>query len=323
MNHTSADALESYLKAKRPLGDVEILRVSALAPEKGGSHDNFRIDVQGGNMVARAEKSERENANPTDVAAEYAVLRCVQGEGVGPKPIGIDIDGFNVPLLFEEYIEGTPYSEILNLGQEHFNALITLMVRVGQIRVPIEGFNFTNSYSTYQTNFDAWDMRIGEIAKHVGCVHDTVAAFHDVAMRAKTALTHHEDALARAASTFIYNDIHGDNVLYVGDGQAKFVDWQKVSMGDPAFMAAVCAHRMGKLFVMSDEDFSEKVLRAYTRAVSIPNFEELFRARIIERTVSDMTWSIWSKIKTGTAIGDISADENPYYRKAIVLLGAK
>ncbi len=263
----------------------------------------------------------QKNSNHTDVAEEYAILQSVADVEVGPKPIALDMHGFQSPILFEEFITGTPYAEITSLAQVHFDALIALLNRTSQISVPIEGLIFTNSYTSYKKNFDAWDMRIREMAEHVGDTHDTVLAFRSVAEQAKIALHCHEDALSQSVNTFIYNDIHGDNVLYLSDGQAKFVDWQKVSLGDPAFMAAVCAHRMGKLWGMSDADFSKKVLHACTGKLEIPDFEELFRARILERTVSDMTWSVWDPIVSGAHFGDsLQLESNKYYNKALKLL---
>jgi len=198
-----------------------------------------------------------------------------------------------------------------------FNSSIDLIVNTSKIKLSSDEFPFKFTYSTYETNFKAWDIRFEEIIKSLGENHNTVSEFKPIIESARKILEQKDILLRSAPKEFIYNDVHPGNTFWLSqENKAIFIDWQKVSLGDPSFMIALFARHFGHIWSTNQDEFIKKSIESYKSKKQIENLEKLFYARILERTVSDMIWIVWEKVKKGLSkeIGKI--EENKYYLEA-------
>lgn len=312
--------LRKYWQERTPTGMGEILDVTLLAPGKSTNHFNYKVATTSGSYVARVSNS-KEVLPHGDLADEFAVLKLAERYNVGPRVICIDFEYFEYPILVEEYLDGIPYADLGDAGEEEFQAAIELMVRVSGMNIREEQFAHKFSYVTYETNFKTWSERLHEISQAIGEESVLVRQFRQITKEVETILGKREHLLAGASKEFIYNDVHPGNMFWMPDDhQAKFIDWQKVSFDDPTFMVALFARRFGSIWKEDDPTFAAKVLHEYRAKKQVPNFSELFHARLLERAVSDMIWVVWADVKRGTEMKVPSVEVNPYYREARSLI---
>lgn len=314
------ESLKKYFEEQKPLGDREILGMELLTDGKSNNHLNYKVSTSDGVYVARVTKHE-DALNYSNLADEYTVLKYVESHNIGPRAEFIDLEYFESPLLIEEYLDGTPLSELENAADEILEKTLQLLVATSQVDLQRDRFPFKFSYTTYWTNTRMWQSRLKKITASLGENHFLIQAFRPILKEAEEVL-HQRDGLLRSApKEFIYNDVHPGNVFWISkDSSTKFIDWQKVSTGDPAFMLALFARRFGGIWGMTTGQFTKKVLEAYTKEKPIPQFEDLFYTRILERAVSDMGWSVCAEIKRGNPLTIQSAEENKYYVEARELL---
>lgn len=308
--------LQKYLNVRKPLGQRSIFEITQLTDGKSSNLLNYKVVTSDGIFVARIMKPE-DWLNYTNLADEYSILKLVESYGVSPNAFMIDLEYFQYPILLEEYIEGVAYDQILQGTEEMFDALIGLIVRISEIKLEQQQFPFKFTYTTYMTNFRAWNLRMKEIDGVLGVSNNFSGVYREVIKVATKYLEDIDLVLRSAKREFIYNDVHPGNTFWLPQTkEAKFIDWQKVSLGDPAFMAALFARRFSPIFQMNAQDFAQKVLISYGKHKNIQNFETLFQARIIERAVSDMIWEMWAAIKSGLPIKIQSPEESKYYNEA-------
>ncbi len=127
--------------------------------------------------------------------------------------------------------------------------------------------------------------------------------------------------MRKAPKEFIYNDVHPGNIFWIAkENKVKFIDWQKVSTGNPAFMISLFARRFGKLWKMDQGEFSKKVLEAYLVKKNVDNLEDIFCASMLERAVSDMIWWVWADLKKNIPPKVKSLEEDKYYQETVLLM---
>lgn len=311
--------LQKYLDKQKPFGQCDILEITQLTDGGSNNHLNYKILTSRGAFVARITKP-GDMHSYSNLADEFTILKLIESYGVGPRVITIDLENYQLPVLFEEYIEGKAYKDVLKGTEEMFGTLIKLLITISQIPINQSQFPFKFTYTTHKTSFRIWEMRMNEIEKISETGGGASRAYREVIKNTKEYLEKNDRVLRSAPAEFIYNDIHPGNALLLHDGQAKLIDWQKVSLGDPAFMIALFARRFGSPWQMNNHDFILKALQSYMRYKKIPDFETLFYARILERAVSDMIWISWSALKNGASANIKKPEENQYLHEAMTHL---
>lgn len=313
------EALKKYFRGRAIEEMGEILSIDFLTDGNSSNHLNYKVVTSNGTYVARVTKP-GDMLSYSNLADEYTILKCVEKFKVGPRALAIDLEHFESPLLIEEFIDGTSFSNLRDADDIIFQRTIDLLVHTSNISIQREQFPFKYTYTTYEINFKVWDYRIKEIATSIGDDHLLVHEFKQIAKEAENILTKREMIIESAPIEFIYNDVHPGNIFWLPQSkEAKFIDWQKVSLGDPTFMIGLFARRFGHIWP-SREEFREKTLTEYKRRKNIGHFDELFNARILVSAVSDMIWVVWADVKKGTKIGALSPDENKYYAEAKALM---
>ena len=305
--------LKSYFQKQQPFGNTKVFDVTLLTDGNSNNHQNYLVETLGGKYVARITKS-NDISGYTNLADEFTILKLVEEYHVGPRVFFIDLENFDTPLLCEEYFEGVSLAEITNPDELMLHSVLELLLTTSKISLGHEKFPFKFSYTTYETNIQTWWSRLEEVAQVLGKGHLLISEFTSILKQAEEVLRQGDSILKTTRSEFIYNDVHPGNVFWLPEERkASFIDWQKVSIGDPTFMVALFARRFGEIWNQSATEFTKKVISEYSKKKNIPNFEELFYARMLERAVSDMGWSVWAEIKREGSVAIKRLEENKFY----------
>lgn len=310
--------LKDYLVSAGYATDSTELSVELLDGGKSHNHLNYKVVTPRNTFVARVAVPNN-LVTYANIPDEYTILKCVESYVVGPRALHVDLEYFDTPLLFEEYVEGILFQDIRGASQENLMAAVELLAKISKIQLPPEKFPFKHSYTTYETNFKTWRTRIEDIASQLGNEHETVRELDLLAKEAREVLAPLDATLRKVPSEFIYNDVHPGNIFLLPDGSARFVDWQKVSLGDPSFMLALFAKRFGHIWKLEQGVFTEKVLVLYRKEKEVSEgFEKLLRMRMFERTVSDAIWVVWAGLKRKEQA--VSLEDNAHFQKAKSML---
>jgi len=309
--------LKKYLIVQARANTAEEITISLLGGGKSQSHLNYKVITPKETFVARVTKPQNLLSYP-NLSDEYTVLKYVEPYNVGPQALHIDLEKFDTPLLLEQYFDGTLFTDLENADEDVFGTAIDLIVRTSQIHISQDEFPFKYTYTTYRTNFRTWDMRIKEIG-NLSKDSNVVRQLTAVAQKARTVLEAKENILCSTEPEFIYNDVHSGNMFLLKTGEVRFIDWQKVSLGDPSFMLALFAKRFGKIWNLDSDAFMKKSLKTYAAKKKLPaNFQDLLLARMLERTVSDAIWVVWADVRSGES--NVNVEDNRHLKEAKALL---
>lgn len=268
----------------------------------GDNHFNYRITTSAGEYVMRIGNPRGLSTSTSfNIHGEYKILKHIRRFNIGPKPFYLA--GGKVPFLIEEYMKGVLFNSFNQLSPQKILEAIRLMQRVE--KVPIPSWRLpSHSYSTYETSIKGWFWRLKEINRlghGSAIIKKAVLRFRPLLVLGEKILRSHEKILHNVAPVFIYNDVHGANMIWLSDKkQAVFVDWQKVAKGDPAFMPAVFALAFESRSGMKRRSFFRHVIRLYRPHDR--SFEQLFFLRILEREIANMLWVVWAKLKKHEAL---------------------
>lgn len=210
--------LLKYLNTWKPLGHIDISEIAPLSGGKSNNHLNYKVMTSGGVFVARVVR-QGNAVSYSNLADEFTILKFVERYGVAPKAIAIDLEHFQLPVLFEEYIGGSAYNAIPDCTDAMFDGLMRLLLRISQVGIGGSEFPFKFTYTTYETNFKTWDMRIKEICQMRGNEDCIPAVYTGVVKSAKVYLGKIDAVLKSAKPEFIYNDVHPGNVFWLAESQ--------------------------------------------------------------------------------------------------------
>lgn len=294
--------IRDYFLNHNPLGrSVKIKSIRYLG---GGNHFNFKVSTSKKDFVVRISNSEGLGAGVLfDVPDEFTILKLVEKYKVAPKAFVVDLERFSQPSLIEQHVKGSSYGSFPELNKKRFREALKLIIKINKIKLGPSSFPFRFSYEYYQTNIDGWEKRLEEVKKLGGknkLMGEFIRASNNIIKQASKILLKNQEILSRSKSTFIYNDIHGENLFWLPKAKrAIFIDWQKVSLGDPSFMPAVFALAFENKVKASREEFFKLVMKKYNKKARIRNFKKLFWLRILEREVANMIWVPWAWLKQG------------------------
>lgn len=267
----------------------------------GGNHFNYKFKSGGKELVLRMSNPGAVGVGKMfDVESEFKILMLVEKHHISPKPIALDKTGLGAPLLLESHVRGAPYAKFRKLDNSKLKAALALIAKISRIKINPRLLKF--KYRNYSVNIKNWNRRIKEIEKIGKKYKETeklASVLRVLSRRAAEILRANEGVLLKTRPEFIYNDIHGENLFWVKkEKKAIFIDWQKVSWGDPSFMLAVFALALESKAVESREKFYEKILKEYKKMRNIKNLETLFYLRILEREIANAIWVPWHALKS-------------------------
>lgn len=198
--------------------------------------------------------------------------------------------------MLYEYLEGgKAVGDIHPAMQERlFLDIAKFIAKVNAIPVDPRKFAFQRPLTTYRIHVATWQERLKEV-RSCEEVREWVPRIQDVLPRAIAMLDTSEERLARVLErvgpSFIFESAHIGHCWRFGEG-FRFLNWEKVSFGDPSYTLAVL---LASIFGRSGfEDTKRMMIKTYLEERYIPEFAELVDQRMAEREVSNFVWTLWS-----------------------------
>ncbi|MBU4224052.1 phosphotransferase [Patescibacteria group bacterium] len=282
-----------YIKIVQPLGIKEDFKITDIDPKDPSGHWNFLIQHKDKKYVFRVIGNETP-AQCNEIEKEYKMLKYVKPHGVAPEPYYFDKSGFIKPVLFEEYLEGKPFSDYSPDEQKkYFPEVVKLIAKINKIPIAEEIKPYLDNKSDYSVNIEKWHNKLNDISKDSRCDNLRKKIEELLPMAEKVLHEKYQPILDKAPRVFVFESAHIGHCFVVKE-ILRFINWEEVAFGDPSFSLSV--------FLASIEnrpDFEEiklQMTREYLKLNPIENFEKLVEGRLFERAVSNTIWVLWAYI---------------------------
>ena len=170
------EKLIKYLTERESLYG-NILEIKSL-DEKSSNHSNYKIKTT--NEVSVARITHPQNVlSYSSLPDEFTILKLLEQYAIAPKAYSVDLEYFDTPLLFEEFIDGQQFSSLENLSQKDLLQCLSFLDIVSKIPINETKFPFKYTYTTYETNINAWQKRLDEVTAIVGGDNNLVSEFQE------------------------------------------------------------------------------------------------------------------------------------------------
>ena len=286
------ELIRRYLKKYNPLnlGGASIILINEH------NHLNYRVEKDKKIYCLRIINPESYREGEwLRIPEEYTILKHLEPSGLGPKAYYVDPERFSLPLMFQEFVSGaTCFKNLGALSEKHLVATAEAIALLNSQKITPEQFPFREGFTRYSylTSVKTWRERMSFIKKHIQeDALDWAVKIEGVVRRVEKKLESFEPLLEKAPRSFNFDGAHVGNT-YWKDGKVIFLDWQKVSYGDPAFTLARFLTSIEKTGEVPDE-VKEIMLKTYLREREVPGFTGLLNQRLFERQVADLVWVVW------------------------------
>jgi len=235
---------------------------------------------------------------------EFAILKALESTHLSPKPYYVDLKKFDIPLIIQEFISPIKcFNRIEMPSKEQLQGVAKAIALLNTQDITPSNFPFLEKYThyTYSSSFIKWQKRLFSIEQsNQKDVLNWIRKIEKITSKAKTILEKSESLLEETDYVFSFDAAHGGNTYWIKkENKVVFLDWQKVSYGDPSFTLARFLVAMGKKKGQEVSKVNKTImLEAYLKQRNVPNFEKLLNARIFERQVSDLVWVLWHYVKS-------------------------
>lgn len=236
-------------------------------------------------------------------AEEYTILKYLENSGLGPNAYFVDPERFVIPLMIQEFIDDAVcYKNLKPLSEKYLIAAAQAIALLNSQNITPENFPFREGYTRYSylTSIKTWQRRLEEI-KAAGRkdLLEWTEKIRKVTQKAKRILEKFEPRLAKAPFCFNFDGAHCGNTYWKND-KVIFLDWQKVSYGDPAFTLARFLTSVSETGEVASAD-KNLMIAAYLEKCGAPDFARLVDQRLFERQTADLIWVLWQYVKEGKA----------------------
>lgn len=291
------EEIKNWLVEYNPLGVFdEGVDIEDIDPKPWSGHFNFWVAGGGRELVLRFRGPEW--GEPEGIRNEYKILKKIGVEEVGPKVYYLSEDFFGEHAILMEYLEGEVFPSLNDSDKNEFFGQIAVFIS-GINKIPFEksSFPFGESMENYDRNRNSWRERAAEIKRHPDLFNigrEIENLIPDLEKKLDEFEPVLQTAIERYGSCFIFESAHAGHLLKVEDG-FRFLNWEKVSYGDPSFTLAVFLTSM-----KNREDFADikkEMIDVYLRENPIEDFGELLDQRLWERDVSNAIYRIWTSAR--------------------------
>lgn len=287
--------VQEYINEKHPLdlGQEQEVNLELLDERH---HFNVKATEGEKDFLFRINKPEAQTRGLFTPKQEYQTLKFVSGKEVAPEAHYFDQDAFDgSALIIEEHVEGETYN-IKKYDDEKIRAVARLAARVNEID-PEEFQKQVETpeswdYSTYERSLTEWDERLAVVEARTEFA-EILHLVKGLIDRYKKLLPQMQKTLDDAGKSFIYNDAHpGGNIKFLKDGEARFLDWEKASVGDPSMTSAVFLK--GFTARKNFDQILETYVKEFQKTSKVESLDLLIKQRILERKVADIVWVLWN-----------------------------
>ncbi len=303
------EEIRKYLNEYDPLG----LRGASIDLIGAHNHIIYRLARAGKSFCLRMINPESYRAGEwLTIPEEFTILHYLKLTGLGPIPYFVDPERFRLPLTIQEFVsEITYFNNLKPFNEEHLKAAAKAIALLNSLNIDPIRFPFRKGFTRYSylTSLETWRERLAIIKKsEQKDILEWVDKLKEVVKQAKPILEGFEPLLRESGSLFNFDGAHcGNTFLREKSGKVVFLDWQKVSYGDPSFTLARFLTSIGKKGEIPD-GAKELMIEAYTQTAAYHNllnshpklavnFEKLVDQRLFERQIADLIWVVWDYTK--------------------------
>ena len=290
------EQIQEYLKKYNPLG----MSGAVVTLVNQHNHLIYRLEKDGEIYCLRMINPESYRAGEwLHIAEEYTILKYLENTGLAPKAFYCDPERFSPALMIQEFIaDATCFRELKPLSEKYLVGATEAIVLLNSCDITPEKFPFREGHTRYSylTSVGTWCRRLADMKKSENKdVLRWAVQVEDVVSRAEQVLEKFEVLLQKAPFSLNFDGAHCGNT-YWRDEKVIFLDWQKVSYGDPAFTLARFLTDTGESGAINQSD-KEIMVKTYLERREIPNFAQLVDQRLFERQVADFIWVIWDYVR--------------------------
>ncbi len=292
----TTEQIQEYLKKYNPL-DLSGATLNLISEH---NHLIYRIEKENKIYCLRMINPETYRAGEwLRIPEEYTILKYLQETELGPKSYFVDAERFVLPLLIQEFIsDATCFNELKLLLEKYLRATAQAIALLNSQDITPDNFPFRKGYTRYSylTSIKTWEKRLAVIKEsEQKDVLEWAKKIEKLINQVEKILKQFEPLLEKAPSAFNFDGAHTGNT-YWKDDKVIFLDWQKVSHGDPAFTLARFLTSIGKAGEVSSAD-KEIMVQAYLKERNVPDFAQLVDQRLFERQIADLIWVVWHYVK--------------------------
>ena len=291
--------IKKWLEKNNPL---ELFRdknfaIKDIDPKPWSGHFNYLVKSGHRKFVLRFKGSEWGEPE-RGIVDEFKILKYVEKYRVAPRAYYLTRNFFGEPALFEEYFEGKIFTAFPWQEQEKLLPQVARFIaRINKISFRKNALPFQEAMTSYRKNKKTWRERLNTILRNRG-TRSLGKKIERILPQAEKALQGYEECLGRvlrrSRPVFIFESAHPGHLLKTKRG-FRFLNWEQVSFGDPAYTIAVFL-----VSFASHRDFSEiknKMIQDYLKVNYILELEKLIEGRLKEREISNLIWGPWAHVR--------------------------
>lgn len=298
----SVDEIQTYLNITLPwLRGAHVELVSAR------NHLVYRLEKDGQSFALRMINPESYRRHEwVSMAEEYAILKAIEPNGLGPRVYALD-EQFSPPFLIQEFVEATCFNDLKPLSGEQLIAVARAIAVLNSMDVSPEYFPFMQKYVRrgYEGSKRSWFFRLADSIRRMprrDVLRWTLRILPLV--RQTASVIRRFEGLLPQRFSFHFDGAHTGNT-YWRDGRVLspvwqrviFLDWQKVSYrNDPTYTLVRFATSVDEKGKVPDATW-ETLLSSYLEMRPVPDFREFARARLLERQTADLVWVLWDSTR--------------------------
>ncbi len=267
------------------------ITIRRISPRAKSSEAQRRAKEEKISYLLRIENPFTNKVRKMFLKDEIAVLRHLQPYRVAPKLIAHGRYKGRL-FLIEEWMRAKPFSLPSRPARKDFKKIVAFIARMN--RIPLsrvsKGIRFKNDRLDHlvkrKRELDA-RIRAGRAIKEF---RPLIKAIMPIYKEGFAELTRRVRALPKSVwrrPVLSYRDISRDNI-FMAQPHYLAVDWEWHSTGiaDPSLSLVVLMQRLRLL------RYRAQITSIYRRLRPTPHLEELIDARILERLLGGLTWSL-------------------------------
>jgi len=306
--------IQEYLKRYNPLG----LSGASISLINEHNHLHYRLEKDDKVFCLRMINPESYRRGEwLHIPEEYTLLKHLEFTGLGPRPYFVDPERFILPLLIQEFVADVIcFNDLKPLSKEHLVATAQTIALLNAQRITPDNFPFRKRFTRYSylTSVKNWRERL-DVTKKLAMIKkpsqkdvlEWADKIEKLVNQAEKILEGFEPLLEKATWTFNFDGAHCGNTYWEKKQETViFLDWQKISYGDPSFTLARFLTSVGEKGKIPSQA-KKTMVQAYTNSPyyfrvvkqtpQVPDFVQLVDQRLFERQIADLVWVLWNYIK--------------------------
>lgn len=292
------NAIKQWLIAENPLNVFQRkeIKIKDIDPKPWSGHFNYLVTVGRKKFVLRFRGPEW--GTERGIKDEFEILQAAGAHRVGPQAYWLGEGFFGEHVMLQEYLNGAIFPDLLRRKQDRlFPKVARFIAKINTMRFPKGVLSLEERLMSYLRHKETWRWRLETMLLERRS-REVARRIEKLLPRAEELLHRFDKRLQRVLKktkpAFIFESAHAGHLMRIHRGGFRFVNWEKVSFGDPSFSLAVFLASIQKR-----RDFTrvkERMIRSYLRKNPVPEFREMLEDRLKERAISNLLWVGWAYV---------------------------